>query len=128
MADDNWYETTGQKHLRGFIEELLKEKRSGTVNVDRIMNDIANSNKRLRQSGTNTYQERRKRNPIGAPVICTVLHPDGNFTIGKSYKISSYQVVGKGAGIRIRDDKRQRRDFNFIPTSKNFIWDYFRLE
>ena len=59
-------------------------------------------------------------------VICIQEHPDGNFTEGGIYKVSAYRILGKYAGIKIRDDKRQRRDFNFIETSKNYFWDYFK--
>lgn len=59
---------------------------------------------------------------------CIVAHEDGSYTVGKrTYRVASHQVVGNYAGIRLRDDRRQRKDFNFIPTSKNYIWKYFKL-
>jgi hypothetical protein len=65
--------------------------------------------------------------PKGTELICIKEHPDGSFTIGESYKVNAHRVKGAYIGIRIRDDKRERKDFNFIPESKNFIWKYFRL-
>lgn len=64
---------------------------------------------------------------IGDEVICIKEHPDGHFTLNRIYKINAYQVVGKYAGVRIRDDRRERKDFNFIPTSKNYLWKCFKL-
>lgn len=61
----------------------------------------------------------------GEIVTCIKKHPDGIYTVGKDYKINSYQVVGNYAGVRIRDDRRERKDFNFIPTSRNYIWKHF---
>lgn len=66
-------------------------------------------------------------------LICKVAHPHGNFTVDNVYKVDSHRlrdVPGGGleyAGVRVRDDRRQRKDFNFIPESPNFIWDYFSL-
>lgn len=69
---------------------------------------------------------------IGTQIVCIAKHQHGNFTVGATYKINAhksytYQGGVEYAGVRIRDDKRQRKDFNFIPTSKNFIWNYFKL-
>lgn len=68
---------------------------------------------------------------VGTLLQCKKPHEDGNFTIGKTYKVNAhrYRSVPGGVeyvGVRIRDDKRQRKDFNFIPTSKNYIWKYFK--
>ncbi|MNP04854.1 hypothetical protein D3C76_967880 [compost metagenome] len=62
--------------------------------------------------------------PVGTLLICIQSHPDGLFTQGQIYKVNA---LGKRGGVRIRDDKRERKDFNYIPTSKNYIWAYFKL-
>jgi hypothetical protein len=130
MVAAGWYDDVGQKHLRGFLHEILIEKRSGTVNLIRIMDEYAASNRHLRQSKTTGYQERRThtKDAIGTLIVCINEHPAGSFTVGKTYRISAYQVGRKYAGIRVRDDKRQRKDFNFTPTSNSYLWNYFRLE
>mgnify|MGYP007135336205 CR=1 FL=1 len=69
---------------------------------------------------------------IGTLLVCIKPHPDGFYTKGKIYKVvsyrkHSYQGGWQYAGVRLRDDKRQRKDFNFIPISRNYIWKYFRL-
>ncbi|MMZ45227.1 hypothetical protein D3C76_403860 [compost metagenome] len=65
----------------------------------------------------------------GTLLICTVPHPDGDFTRGKVYKVNaiskSKKYKGTYVSIRVRDDKRQRKDFNLIPTSKNYIYSHF---
>lgn len=61
----------------------------------------------------------------GESIVCIKDHPDGHFTVGKEYKVNAYQLVGSYAGVRVRDDRRERRDFNFIPTSKNYFWKHF---
>lgn len=71
-----------------------------------------------------------KNLPIGTRLRCRIVHEDGDFTAGRIYKVNAYRcrnVAGKVEyfGVRIRDNKRQRKDFNFIPTSKNYIWNYF---
>jgi len=64
--------------------------------------------------------------PKGTSVICTAEHPDGDFTRGKRYRINAHRTSGVGyAGVRIRDNRRQRKDFNFIPDSRNYLWKYF---
>jgi len=63
----------------------------------------------------------------GTIIRCIKEHPDGHFTVGKKYKINAYRVTAHYAGVRVRDDKRERKDFNFIPASKNYFWDYFRV-
>lgn len=54
-------------------------------------------------------------------------HHAGSFTVGNVYKVNAYQVGGKYAGVRIRDDKRERKDFNFKVGSNSYFWDYFRV-
>lgn len=61
----------------------------------------------------------------GSLLKCYVAHPDGNFTVGRTYKVNSYQVGVSSVRIRIRDNKRQRRDFNLLETSRNYLWNYF---
>lgn len=62
----------------------------------------------------------------GSEIICIKEHPDGHFTVGKVYKINAFRTKPGYCGVRIRDDKRERKDFNFIPSSKNYIWKHFR--
>lgn len=59
---------------------------------------------------------------------CIAEHPDGVFIVGKSYRINSFRFLGKHMSVRIRDEKRERKDFNFISTSKNYLWKHFRAE
>lgn len=61
-------------------------------------------------------------------VRCIQEHPDGNFTVDRVYTVGSYRELGKYMGVRVRDDRRQRKDFNFLETSKNYFWDYFKRE
>jgi hypothetical protein len=64
---------------------------------------------------------------IGTKLICIRPHKDGFFTVDATYKVNAYQVVGSYAGVRIRDNKRERKDFNFILGSRNYFWNYFKL-
>lgn len=64
---------------------------------------------------------------VGTIIECIAEHEDGIFYVGELYKINAHQVVGKYAGVRIRDAKRERKDFNFIPTSKNYFWKHFKV-
>lgn len=64
---------------------------------------------------------------VGEILICIKKHEDGIYTLDKEYRVASYQVWEGYAGIRLRDDKRERKDFNFIVTSKNYLWKYFKL-
>jgi hypothetical protein len=70
---------------------------------------------------------------VGTRLECIEVHEDGFYTVGEFYRVNAHRyrsVPGGGlncAGIRVRDDKRERKDFNFIPTSKNYIWKFFRL-
>lgn len=127
MVQDTWYETVGQDHLKNFILEILKERRDGTVNIERILSEYRNTTKWQRESTSDSYLERQKKKLKEVTLTCILSYEEA-FTIGKTYKISAYQVLGKYDRLRIRDDKRQRRDFNFIPTSKNYIWNYFQLK
>jgi len=71
--------------------------------------------------------------PVGLELICIKDFPDGDFTIGNEYRINAHRVKSVPGGVnyvgfRIRDDKRQRKDFNLIPASKNYLWRFFRLK
>jgi hypothetical protein len=61
-------------------------------------------------------------------VRCLKAHRDGKFTIGKSYKISATRETNGTISVVIRDDRRERLDFNFIPRSRNYFWRYFALD
>lgn len=61
----------------------------------------------------------------GTKLKCIKSHPDGVFTVGQIYKVAAHRMSKGYIGVRIRDDKRERKDFNFIADSKNFIWEYF---
>ena len=63
----------------------------------------------------------------GTEIVCIKEHPDGHFEVGEKYKVNAYRMFGKYIGVRIRDDKRERKDFNFIKSSKNYFWNYFQV-
>lgn len=65
--------------------------------------------------------------PVGTILVCIQAHPDGRYTVNDTYKVNAYQVVENYTGVRIRDDRRERKDFNFIPSSKNYVWKYFKV-
>ena len=54
-------------------------------------------------------------------------HHSAQFTVGKIYKVTRTRVWDKYAGVQVRDDKRERKDFNFIPDSNSYFWKYFKL-
>lgn len=64
---------------------------------------------------------------VGTEVICIATHEDGHFHVGQIYKVNAYRLLGKNMGVRIRDSKRERKDFNFIIGSKNYFWKHFRV-
>lgn len=61
----------------------------------------------------------------GTELQCLQTHPDGYFKVGDIYKVCGYRTTEKYRGIRIRDSRRERKDFNFITASKNYVWKYF---
>jgi len=66
---------------------------------------------------------------IRKPLMCIKEHPDGDYTVGKKYTVvdirKMVEVSDKYTSVRIRDNKRERKDFNFNPASKNYLWRYF---
>jgi hypothetical protein len=67
--------------------------------------------------------------PTGTYLVCIKAHPAGDYTIGKVYKVvpSNPKFRMRTNQVRIRDNKREKTDFNFSEISDNYLWDYFRL-
>lgn len=66
----------------------------------------------------------------GSTLYCHTKPPFGRFTVGKTYKVAS-RTSGVGMiqtpRLRVRDDYRERADFNFCRESRNFLFKYFHV-
>lgn len=77
---------------------------------------------------TNTARELQLPVEPGMKVVCIHgEHHSAFFTVGKEYTINRTRVWDNYAGVQVRDDKRERKDFNFIPDSNSYFWKFFRL-
>jgi hypothetical protein len=61
----------------------------------------------------------------GEVIVCVKEFPWGHFIVGEKYRVSCFRMQGRYMGVRVRDHKRERKDFNFLVESNSYFWDYF---